>query len=279
MSKIGRMVGAIDPAPHAPEAGEGARELFNEIVATPVEARRRPRWPVLIPAAMALGTAAALAVAFLPADAPSGIAPPAALAFQRSGGDWIVTVKDLYADPERFTAEFKARGFDVGLSVGPGSPSMAGQVTNQEISEGANIAEDSVDCDLPGGRCVLSFRIPAEFKGSARIFFARPAKPGEQYESAGDVDATGELLHCVPFRGMTVDKVRAALAERDGTIEEFRVSDRSKPAKQVPGDWFVMDAVPTAPGKVIVWAQPERMKSSPALSAHIRKQMTGCPAN
>ncbi|MDR8413731.1 hypothetical protein MTP10_33985 [Nonomuraea sp. 3-1Str] len=277
MIKIGRMVAAIDPAPHAPEQGQGARELLHEIIETPIKARRRARWPVLFPVAAVLAAAAVLGVAFLPADAPSGIAPSAALAFQRSGDDWIVTVKDLYADPERFASEFKARGLDIRLSIAPGSPSAVGHVTGGENSEGARIEEESAECESPGGRCAVAFRIPADFKGSAAIWFARPARPGERYESAGDVDATGELLHCVPYRGMTVDEVRAVLAERDGSIEEFRVGKRSDRAQQVPGNWFVKDAVPTAPGQVLVWAQPERVKFTPELIADVKKKMAGCP--
>ncbi|MEU1734177.1 hypothetical protein [Streptosporangium sp. NPDC020145] len=278
MSKIDRLVTAIDPVPHAPEQGQDARELFHEIVATQVKARRRVRWPVLIPVAAVLAAAAVTGVAFMPTDAPSGITPAAALAFQRSGDDWIVTVKNLYASPERFASEFRARGFDIRLSIAPGSPSTVGHVTGGEVTEGTTrIEEESVECESPGGRCAVSFRIPAEFQGSAQIWLARPARPGERYESAGDVDATGELLHCVPFRGMTVDEVRGVLAERDGSIEEFRVGKRSERAQQVPGNWFVKDAVPTAPGRVLVWAQPDRVKFTPELTTYVEKKMAGCP--
>ncbi|MGP4103809.1 hypothetical protein [Nonomuraea sp. KM90] len=75
---------------------------------------------------------AALGVAFIP-GATSGIAPPAALAFQRSGDDWIVTVKDLYADPEHFASEYNARGFDIRRSTTPGSPCATGHVTGRQI--------------------------------------------------------------------------------------------------------------------------------------------------
>ncbi|GAA2325089.1 hypothetical protein GCM10010149_93090 [Nonomuraea roseoviolacea subsp. roseoviolacea] len=277
MSRIERMVAAIDPAPDAPGQGQGARELFHEIVATPVPARRRPRWPVLVPVAALLAAAVVMGVAFLPAEAPRAIAPPAALAFTRSGDDWIVTVKDLYAAPERFESEFRARGFDIHLTIAPGSPSTVGQVTGGESSEEARIEEESVECESPGGRCAVAFRIPADFTGSATISFARAARPGERYQSAGDADATGELLHCVPFRGMTVDEVRAALAERGGSIEEFRVGKKSERASQVPGNWFVEDAVPTAPGQVLVWAQPDQVRLSPEAAELVNKKMAGCP--
>ncbi|WP_327048595.1 hypothetical protein OG320_12340 [Microbispora sp. NBC_01189] len=278
MSRIGRMVAAIDPEPRTPEQGRGARELFHEIVATPGRTRRRVRWPVLVPVAALLAAAAVVSLAFVPRGAPSGIAPHPALAFLRSGDDWIVTVKDLYAEPGRFAAEFRARGLDIGLSIAPGSPSVVGHVTNGVFSEGARIEEELADCGVPADRCVVSFRVPAGFRGSARIWLARPARPGERYVSAGTADAAGELLHCVPFRGMTVDDVRAALARRDGSIEDFRVGERSERARRVPGSWFVEDAVPSAPGQVIVWARRGRVTLSPELTARVEKMEAGCPA-
>lgn len=251
------MVTAIDPHPHEPEPGREARDLFDEIVATPVEAPRGRRRVILIPAAAAL---AVLGVIFIPQSAP------AALAFQRAGDDWIVTVEDLYADPERFTEEFRARGFDIGLSIQPGSPSVVGQATGWESSAGSRIEAESMD----------SFRIPADFKGRTNIFLARPARPGERYSFAGDVNDEGELLHCVAFTNMTVDQVRAVLAERDGSIAEFRVGidvGRSDPAKEVPGTWFVEDAVPSAPGEVLVWAAPDRTTRI----LYPESKMDGCP--
>ncbi|SPL90061.1 unnamed protein product [[Actinomadura] parvosata subsp. kistnae] len=274
MSDIGRMMAGINPMPRAPEQGPGARELLHEIVGTPVQApRRRPRL-LLMPVAALLATAAVLVVAVLPVDAPSGIAPAAALAFHRSDDGWVVTVKDLYADPERFVSEFRARGFDIELSLQPGSPSVVGKVMGGDSSKEATIEEESVACGPAGDRCTVSFRIPADFQGGASIWLARPARQGERYVWAGDVDAPGELLHCVPYRGMTVDRLRAVLAGRDGSIESFRVMNghRSNPVPQVPGTWLVEHAAPTAPGQVVVWAQPDR--TVPDANA---KAMAGCP--
>ncbi|RBQ15558.1 hypothetical protein DP939_34865 [Spongiactinospora rosea] len=280
MSKLDRMVAAIDPAPQAAEPGAEASALFETIVATPVKGgRRRVRRAVVIPLAAVLGAVAVVVgLAFVPADAPGGIAPSAALAFQRVGDDWVVTIKDLYAEPERFAADFKARGFDIELMTGPGSPSVVGQLAMSETAEGTTpVKEESVGCDSPGGGCTVSFRIPADFKGSMRLGFARPAQAGERYEFAGRVDAAGELLHCVPFRGMTVDEVRGALAERGGSIEEFRVGERSDRAREVPGGWYVESAVPSLPGQVLAWAQPDPPRFTPEEKANMKKSMAGCP--
>ncbi|PZG43444.1 hypothetical protein C1I98_18340 [Spongiactinospora gelatinilytica] len=282
MSRIDRMVAAIDPVPQAAEPGEEVAALFETIVATPVKGgRRRVRRAVVIPLAAVLGAVAVVVgLAFVPADAPVGIAPNAALAFQRVGDDWVVTVKDLYADPERFTSEFKARGFDIELFTAPGSPSVAGQLAFSETAEGTTpVKEESVGCDSPGGGCTVSFRIPADFKGRMQLGFARPARAGERYEFSGRVDAAGELLHCVPFRGMTVDEVRGALAKRGGSIEEFRVGEKSEVAREVPGGWYVESAVPWAPGQVLAWAQPDPPQFTPEEKARMKKGMAGCPGS
>ncbi|MGR6924368.1 hypothetical protein ACU635_59780 [[Actinomadura] parvosata] len=279
MSEIGRMMAGIDPMPRAPEQGSGARELLHEIVKTPVETPRRTPRLELIPAAAVLATAAVLGVAFLPADAPTGIAPAAALAFHRSGDDWVVTVQDLYADPERFASEFKARGFDIELSLQPGSPSVVGKVMGGDQTPGARIEEESVSCAPVGDRCTVAFRIPADFRGGASIWLARPSRNGERYVWAGDVDAPDELLHCVPYRGMTVDRLRAVLAGRNASIESFRVEsgNRSNPVPQVPGNWLVKGAASAAPGQVIVWAQPDRIELTPEQRANVKERMAGCP--
>ncbi|MFI9557505.1 hypothetical protein [Nonomuraea endophytica] len=256
MSKVDRMLRAIDPAPIAPQEGRGARELLEEIVATPVEVRRRWNWPVLLPLAAVIALVAVVGVAFLPKKAP--IAPSAALAFQRSGDDWIVTVTDLYVDPERYREEFRARGLDIELSFTPGSPSIVGGIVYMSTTE---IVSLTGTCAADPTGCAISLRIPAKLSEKAAIVLARPAKPGEEYDSLGYVNAPGELLHCVAFENMTVGELREALAKRDGSITDFRVmvgrESRKVAATQVPDSWFVHSALPHALGEVRIWVDPE----------------------
>ncbi|MFI6538770.1 hypothetical protein ACIBHY_40395 [Nonomuraea sp. NPDC050547] len=259
MSKIDRMLRTIDPAPIAPQEGRGARELMEEIVATPAEVRRRWSWPVLLPLAAVIALAAVVGVAFLPKKAP--IAPSAALAFQRSGDDWIVTVSDLYADPERYREEFRARGLDIELSFTPGSPSVVGSVVYLSTTEIVSLTNA---CATDPTGCTISLRIPAKLSEKAAIVLARPARPGEKYDTMGFVNAPGELLHCVAFENITVGELRKVLAKRDGSITDFRImvggESRKVTAMQVPDHWFVQDVTPHALGEVRIWAGPEPAK-------------------
>ncbi|GAA3673499.1 hypothetical protein GCM10022224_042190 [Nonomuraea antimicrobica] len=198
----------------------------------------------------------------MPKAAP--LAPSGALAFQRSGDELIVTIIDLYADPERYRAEFQARGLDIDLSFTPGSPSIVGQLVYSDSGEGGQIEYAHQACEESQDGCEFALRIPADQAGNATLVLARPARPGEKYDSMGFADAPGELLHCVAFTNLTVGGLRAVLAERDGSIAEFKVMDgaesRRVGAAEVPDNWFVTDVWPWAPGKVQVEAGPERVK-------------------
>src|ERR1044072_759691 len=80
MSDIDNLMRAIDPTPHAPEQGPGARELRAAIMATPAPGRRRSRLPqrgafglrrpVLASAVPAAAVAVAIGVG-LPAGGPA----------------------------------------------------------------------------------------------------------------------------------------------------------------------------------------------------------------
>ncbi len=71
MSDIDNLVRAIDPAPHAPDQGPGARELREAIMATPARPRRAIRRPVWRAGAIGLAAAAAAAAVFLSQAAPT----------------------------------------------------------------------------------------------------------------------------------------------------------------------------------------------------------------
>ncbi|RJL31954.1 hypothetical protein D5H75_16035 [Bailinhaonella thermotolerans] len=293
------MVAAIDPAPLPPERGPGAAELRENILAaaSPAPARRarRTRWAVVIPAAGALAVAGVIGASLLPPGRGTGGSDPAAttgrpgigpqaaaaatLRFEPTGdGGYKVTVKDLYADPERYRAEFRKRGFDIRLSFTPASPSLAGRlVFAEDPGTGKPIEHVIKDCDSPGGGCAVSLKIPAGYRGPGALGFARPAKPGEQYSSAGLADAPGELLHCVKWRNLTVDDLRAVLAKKNAKIAEFRVNmAKSEPAADVPGDWRVHDVAPWAPGEVLVWADERPAELTPEQRAAEDKALASC---
>lgn len=50
------------------------------------------------------------------------------------------------------------------------------------------------------------------------ITLGREARPGEEYEIIGGLDAPGEPLHCVPFYNRPVSEVRALLKGRMASL-------------------------------------------------------------
>jgi hypothetical protein len=239
-------------ATHPLATGVGRRRVVRLVVRT------------ALPAVVAAGVLAAVVIsrpdAASPADHPTQ--PVAhAVQFVNQGKDLVIRIVDPTADPERINKELADRGLNIRITLPASSPSIVGADTGIRVDGGATITESTepTNCWQTGARpCIPVFRIPQDFKGSAKLEIGRPAEPGEQYERAGVVDAPGELLHGVHWKGRTVAELRAVLAERNGAIAEFRVDDGnvSNPAQSVPDNWYVADAVPWKPSEILVWARP-----------------------
>ncbi|XVQ06502.1 hypothetical protein ACQP1W_28015 [Spirillospora sp. CA-255316] len=192
----------------------------------------------------------------------------AALNFTRQGRYLDVRIRDPYADPKRYRGEFAKHGLNVGLRLVPVSPSMVGTVVMEETSEGTR-PDDFTDirvkgaCEVPSGGddCTVGVRIRIGYKGSASVVFGRAARRGEKYESAGQADARGEAMHGLVYRKRPVSQVLAALKERNVTVPEYRVQEGNQSQVrypgQVPGNWYVHDAVPWADGQVLLFVGPK----------------------
>jgi len=65
-------------------------------------------------------------------------------------------------------------------------------------------------------------------------------------------------MHGLRYQGRTVAAVLATLAKRGATVPQWRVQRGSQcyteARHSVPGDWLVYEAVPWAPGQVLLWA-------------------------
>jgi hypothetical protein len=234
---------------------------------------RQRRWRraslIALPAAAAVAIGAFAAVsAGHPADRSATPGPgslradPHALAFTTSDGYITVIVRDPLADQASYNAEFKARGLDVTLSLVPVSPSLVGTVV--EISTGGP-DEDAVTTITAKGRCwtggggaecPVGLRIPDGYRGQAAIVFGRAARPGEQYASAAPVDAPGEAMYGLNWRGQTVATVLAMLRPRHVTALFQLESTGTMLGPQVPATWYVDDGVPWAPGEVLLRVSP-----------------------
>jgi hypothetical protein len=229
---------------------------------------RRRWWLAGIPAAAA---AAALIAAVIAIHAEEPPAPGGtgqlrtnvhALAFTRVGHYIDVIVRDPLADEASYNAEFKAHGLDITLSLVPVSPSLVGTVVAISTSgpDGDSITTITAKgrCWTGGGgsECPVGLKVPVGYRGQAALVFGRAARPGEQYESTTSASAPGEVMHGLNYVGKRVSSVLAMLAERHVTVPTYRDDGRALTARQVPGTWYVYDAIPWALQQVLLVVGP-----------------------
>jgi len=264
----GIMRSAAMPSAEMPEvAARGARPGS----ARPL--RLRARLLIGVPVAAALAVAGLVATSIgAPGQhlGPVSIGPPkaqaAALEFTRHGHYIDVIVRDPVADPARYRAEFARYHLNIGLTLVPASPSIVGTLVAETMSADASQLRPITAlgrCFTGGGGnvCPVGVRVPLNFRGSATLVFARAARPGEVYESTGDATARGEAMHGLDFQGKTVTAVLAMLARRGITVSSWRVERAAgcytEMRRSVPQNWLVYQAVPFAPGKVLLWSAPK----------------------
>lgn len=262
----------------APDPGhgmtEGAHALMREIITTRPGPQARPARrtrPVLRLAlpGVALVTAAFVALSWLlPTGLGFGPRPAAALDIRQEDGYYVVEVKDVHADPDRYEEQLRAAGLEVTLRVVPATPSFVGTIIPTSSTEKRYLDEIRT-IDQPGecaklGGCPIGMRIPVDFEGPAQITLGREARAGEQYDIFASIDVLGEPLHCVPFRGRTVAEVRELLARRGLTVHSFTdtnsyidAADATKTS--VPDSWYVNGGHLEEPGKasLVVSEEPD----------------------
>ncbi|MCW2929620.1 MAG: hypothetical protein JWM19_582 [Actinomycetia bacterium] len=221
----------------------------------------------------ALAGAVALVVALL---APGGVAGNSAnsaaaiqaLAFTKASGYITVTIRNPYADPAWYNADFARHHLDITLQVVPVSPSLVGTVIAESTSPGADQEVQTITSRRcwtggggPGSSCPVGLRVPVDFHGQADITFGRPARQGEQYGSTASIFAPGEALAglLAQVAAQPLSKVRAVLASHQLTIAVCRnANNNNVDPNSVPGDYYVTSILPWAPGEVIVWTAPTR---------------------
>ena len=228
--------------------------------------RLRKRLLIGVPVAAALAVAGLIATSVgAPGQhvGPVAVGPPkaqaAALSFTRHGHYIRVIVRNPVADPERYRAEFAQYHLNITLRLVPASPSIVGTVV---YGSGTGIEPITAvgKCFTGGGgnACPVGVMVPINFRGTAVLVFGRAARPGEQYESAGQATSPGEAMHGLHYVGKTVATVLAILARRGVTVPQWRVQRNgqcyTESLRSVPGNWVVYDAVPWAPGQVLLSA-------------------------
>jgi hypothetical protein len=244
--------------------------------------RARYRWPsgARLAAAVAvvlLAVTVLVTTRLLGPGRPAGSASPSArastprettarvLSFTTSDGYITVIVRNPLADPRRYRAELAAHHLNITLELVPASPSLVGTVVYiGEPSGGPDLQTITAQgrCYTGGGgaACPVGVRIPVGFRGQAEVVFGRAARPGEHYESTADATAPGEVMHGMSYVGDTVARVLAMLAQRHVTVPVFNETRNGYASNvaHVPGTWYVYDAVPWAPGQVMLVVGPTR---------------------
>ncbi|MEW9529099.1 hypothetical protein [Microbispora sp. NPDC049125] len=255
---VDHLIAKIDPG-SGPGMTPGGHELLEEITASsPAPVPERSPWirrRVALPIAAA---AAALAVGWVLPAGLTGIAPSSAAALDvaREGGDYVITVKDLYAAPQRYQEQLRGLGLDITLKVVPATPARVGtNMAMPEVSDDQAITtiEGPGDC-LRRDSCTLGIKVPEGYHGKMTILLARKARPGENYQMIAPIDAPGEPLHCTGYTGKTVDEVRSLLQARD--VTEIRYATSGGGRDEVPGSWIVHDGVMSAPDRALLLVGP-----------------------
>jgi hypothetical protein len=135
-------------------------------------------------------------------------------------------------------------------------------------------------CLTGGGGCPIGLKIPKDFSGSGAIALGRPAKPGEEYQSAASAFAPGEPLHCSGLLGAAAASAMPAV-ERDKFTTKWNelVSDRSdtssttRPLERPPTQGFIWGAELTTPGHLTLTTEPTPWPDTPGAGAQFNK---GC---
>ena len=268
MNDIDRLVAGIAADP-GPGMTPGARELFDEITTAPalVPAPRRP-WRFAVPIVAGLVAATMVLSWVLPTG--FGTTPAsAALDIKPEGGYYVITVKDLYADPKMYESELRARGLKITLDVASAPPSLDGRIMVMDWqADGLSDAERKSRKDLittidrPGvcrfeAGCPIGLKVPITFTGRAFVSLARKGRPGEKYKWRISLAAPGEPLHCVDFVNKPLDEVRPLLEEHDIALK-FASYDQKETRASAPGSWYVQDAVLESSNSAIVLVSPTK---------------------
>ena len=271
-SDLGKQIMAT--AAHGPQhaGGFGARSR-----------RRLLPIPILATVAAAAVAAATIGLSGGTPEQPaaSSHANVEALVFMRHGGYIDVIIRNPYADPRKYAAEFRAHGLDISLQLQPVSPSLVGEVVDGMTAGPAiTLITTRRDCWERFGSCPVGVRVPLDYRGGASIIFGRAARPGEHYDHVNSVTAPGELMHGMRIQGATVATLKAELKGQHLSVQWTytpnwlikRLADgpfngrtvRIIAASKVPGNWHVYWASPLMPGFVTIDVGQSRVP--PALS-------------
>jgi hypothetical protein len=281
LSRVSRVSDAEAAGLASPAAfADLARHITSQPVpAVQLKTRRRRVWLAALPVTALAAAAAFALVTVLGGSAASNSASnsansPAAieaLAFIKSDGYITVIIRNPYADASWYNADFARHHMDITLNLIAASPSFVGQI--EEMSTDSNATSDEIttitkpgSCGIDGTTCTIGFKVPIDFHGQASIGIGRPARPGEQYETAGSAFNRGEVLYGLKDEvyGHPLSQVLPLLAQHHVTIAVLRDPDNNNiDPSRAPGDWYIENVIPWAPNEVIAWVGPQKPVAAP----------------
>jgi hypothetical protein len=195
---------------------------------------------------------------------PNSQAAIQAVSFTKENGYITVVIHNPYADSSWYNADFARHHLNITLSLIAASPSFVGAIEEMSTDSGATSNEikligKSGNCGEDGTGCVIGFRVPVNFHGQASMAIGRPTRPGEQYETTGSAFNKGEILYGLKDQvyGHPLSHVLALFAKHHVTVAVCRnpANNNINPSK-APGDWYVQNVIPWAPGQVLIWVGP-----------------------
>lgn len=232
----------------------------------------RRRLALLTAFPVALAAVAALLVTVLsPGGGAAGngansVAAIKALSFTRENGTIKVIITNPYADAAWYNADLARHHIPLTLSVIPASPSLVGSIIGGNYAPGVKELTGQGRCFYPGNGgasspCVIGFTVPTNLKDEGSVWIGGPAKPGQQYETTGSIFAPGEALAglLAQVAGQPLSKVRPILARHHLSVALSRdANNHDVNPDSVPGDYYVTDILPWAPGQVMIWTSQKQ---------------------
>lgn len=274
-----RLISQIAPVTNDEAAGTASVATLDDLAAritaeplghaVPAHRIAPPRWRrallgIPVAAAAVAAVAVGLAVASGTQSRPStdksvpSVAAKA-LTFTMKDGYITVIVKNPYADPSWYNADFKAHHLDITLRMVPVSPSLIGTVPYTDASSsavGSEVTMIYAKCaSAPSGGhlCAVGIKVPMDFHGQYDVDFGRRARPGEAYMSTNSAFAPGEALYGMnDIVGKPVAAALAQISQRHLTAILNDHNTIGSPS-HFPGSWYVTDALPYKPGEVMLF--------------------------
>ena len=201
-------------------------------------------------AAFATVAVAALLVAVITVTLPNDRAS-ASIQVETRDGSVVVRLLDFENSPDEIVGALRNGGIDASVEEVPVGPSNVGHFVSLSSDEGGAIHI------VQGNEGSYSaFSVPQNLGGLLQLKLGRVAQPAEQWASASDATAKGEVLSCRDLRGLTALEAFRLVADTNATVSwmTFPGETLAPGAETVApyASWRVIDALSPSAGLVLI---------------------------